>query len=83
MEVPRVGVESDLPTPQPQQLEIWATSAVSVAAQDNTGSLIHGARPGMDPPSSRILVRFVTVEPQRELQLMSYIDTIQIKHPKP
>ena len=30
-------------------------------------SLTHGARPGIEPESSRILVRFITTEPQREL----------------
>ena len=38
-------------------------------AHRNARSLTHGARPGIEPTSSWILVRFVTAEPQWELQL--------------
>ena len=36
-------------------------------AHGNTGSLTHRARPGIEPVSSWILVRFVTTEPQWKL----------------
>ena len=51
VEVPRLGDESELqpwPTPQPQQHQIWATSATYSAAQSNAGSLtqLNEARDG-------------------------------------
>ena len=36
-------------------------------AHGNAGSLAHQARPGIEPASSWILVRFVSPEPQQEL----------------
>ena len=36
-------------------------------SHSNTGSLTHRVRPGMEPAASRILVGFVTTEPQWEL----------------
>ena len=47
MEVPRLGVESDL------QLPFYDT------AHSNAGSLTHLVRPGIEPASSWILVRFL------------------------
>ena len=61
-EVPSLGVQSELqlrPMPQPQQRQIWAASVSYTTAHGNTGSLAHGARPGIEPASSWILVRFV------------------------
>ena len=61
-----LGVESELqlrPMPQPQQLQIWATSATYTTAHSNAGSLTHWARPGMEPMSSWIPVG---LEPWRE-----------------
>ena len=55
------------PTPQPQQQRIWTTSVSYITAHGNAGSLIHWVRPGMEPTSSQIPVRFVTAEPQWEL----------------
>ena len=58
-EVPRLGVESELlhwPTSQPQQHRIQATPVTYTTAHSNAGSLTHGARPGMEPASSWILV---------------------------
>ena len=52
MEVPRLWNQSELqldPTPQPQQREIQAKSAIYAAASD---SLIHWARLGIEPESS-------------------------------
>ena len=50
---------------------ISATSATYTTAWGNTGSLTHWERPGIEPKSSWILVRFVTSEPQWELQHFS------------
>ena len=63
MEVPRLWVELELqcwPMPQPQQGQIWAISATYAAACDNTRSLTHWLRPGIEPASSWILVGFFT-----------------------
>ena len=61
MEVPRLGVKLEL------QLAAYATAtwiqAVSVTytiAQSNASSFIHWVRPGIEPATSWILVRFVT-----------------------
>ena len=48
------------PAPQPQQRCIRALSATYTTAHGNAGSLTHGARPGMEPASSRIPVGFLT-----------------------
>ena len=45
-------------------------SVTYTIAHDNTGSLTHLLRPGIEPVSSWILVRFVTAEPQQELMYM-------------
>jgi len=90
-EVPRLGVESELqlptyttaqscsccwPTPQAQQSQIRATSETYTTAQGNAGSLTHWARPGIEPASSWILVRFISPVSWWELQefhsFMSY-----------
>ena len=47
------------PTPQPQQHGIWATSATYTTAHGNMGFLTPGARPGIEPMSSWILIGFV------------------------
>ena len=47
------------PTPDPQQHRIWATSLTYTIAHGNAGSLAHWARPGIEPMSSWILVRFI------------------------
>ena len=57
MEVPRLGAELEL---QPQQCQIQAASATYTAPHSNTGCLTHWVRPGTEPASSWILVRFVT-----------------------
>ena len=56
------------PTSQPQQHRIHAVSVTHTTAHSNTGALIHWARPGIEPESSWMPVRFVSTEPQRELQ---------------
>ena len=50
-------------TLQPQQHRIWASSVTYTTAQANTGSLTHWARPGMEPVSSWLLVRFTNAKP--------------------
>ena len=45
--------------PEPQQCEIWATSATYNTAHRNAGSLTHWARPGIKPAISWFLVGFV------------------------
>ena len=52
---------------QPQQRWIQAMSVTYTTAHGNTRSLIHWARPGIEPASSWILVKFVSTEPQQEL----------------
>ena len=51
IEVPGLGVESEL------QLLAYTT------AHGNAGSLTHRARPGIEPASLWMLVRFVSAEP--------------------
>ena len=55
MEVPRLGVKLEL---QP---------LAYTTAHRNAGFLTHWARPGIEPASSQILVRFVFSEPWQEL----------------
>ena len=63
MEVPRLGVESG------------AAAASLQHRHSNTGSLTHRAGPGIQTSFSFswMLVRFVTTEPQRELQFESFM----------
>ena len=44
---------------QPQQHRIWATSVTCTTAHVNAGSLTCWTRPGIEPTSSWILVRFI------------------------
>ena len=71
-EVPRLGVKSELQLaaciPQPQQCQIRAVSATYTTANSNTQSLTHWARPGIEPATSRHLVRFVSTVPGQTLQ---------------
>ena len=73
MEVPRLRSYSCRPTPQPQRLKIWASSATYTTGHSNAGTLTHLARPGSQSASSWILVRFVTTEPQWKLQGVSFL----------
>ena len=70
MEVSRLGSNrsySCQPMPQPQQCQIRATSSTYTTAHGNAGSSTYWARPGIQPVSSWILLRFISTEPQREL----------------
>ena len=70
MKVPRLGVESEL------QLPAYATATATpdlrhignlyTAVHGSARLPIHWVGPGLEPPSSWILVLFVTVEPQWE-----------------
>ena len=53
------------PTPQTQQYGIQAASVTCIIAHGNVRSLTHWARPGVEPMSSWILIKFVTPEPWR------------------
>ena len=58
------------PTPQPRQRQIRAASVTYTIAPGNTGSLAHGARPGIEPVSpwtQWMLVGLITARPQWEL----------------
>ena len=52
------------PTPQPQQRRIQTASKTYTEACCNPISLTHSVNPGIKPTSSRILVGFLTTEPQ-------------------
>ena len=52
------------------QSQIWAMPATYTTGHGNTGSLAHGVRRGIKSASSWILVRFVSTEPFRELQML-------------
>ena len=51
---------SHQPIPQPQQHKIQAASATYTIAHGNAGSLTYWARPGIEPASSCMLVRFIS-----------------------
>ena len=61
MEIPRLGVQSEL------------SLLGYITAHSNAGSLTHWARPGIEPASSWILVRFVSTEPWREFHLVAHL----------
>ena len=77
MEVPRLGVKSELQLPAfttATATRIRAKSATYTTAHDNAGSLTQRARPGMEPANSWFLVGFVSAAPQR--QLLVTINTV-------
>ena len=77
MGVLRLGSNPSLscrPTPQPQQLGIQAAPATYITAHSNAGSLTYWARPGIEPASSWILVRFISSLPQWEFQHVMYFN---------
>ena len=55
------------PTPQPR---VWAASVTYSAACGSPGSLTHGARPGVEPASSRRRCRVLNPGPQQEHHLL-------------
>ena len=50
-------------------------SATCTTAHGNARSLAHWVRPEIEPASSWILVRFVSAEPQQELQFLPFLGT--------
>ena len=76
MEVPRLGVQSELllpPTTQPLQRQIWAVCVTYTTAHGNSGSSTHWARPGIEPRTSWFLVGFISATPWRELHSYSFL----------
>ena len=76
MEVPRLGVAWEL------QLPAYTTATATLdpsciltytTAHGNNGSLTHWARPGIEPVSTWILVRFVYTAPQQELLVLNVL----------
>ena len=66
MEVPRLGVKSELyllAYTTPIATRDLSASVTHTTAYSNAGSLTHWARSGIKPASSRILVGFLTAEP--------------------
>ena len=81
MEVPRPGVELELQLPAYTTAtphRIPATSATYTTAHDNTRSLTHWARPGIQLSSSWILVGFITCW-ATEGTLPSFIFNLQLR----
>ena len=74
MEIPRLGVQLELQLPgcatATQQRKIRAASARFTTAHSNARFLTHWVGPGLEPASSRILVWFITAEPQQELLII-------------
>ena len=75
MEIPRLGVKSELQVPayttatamrDPSYLSAYNT------AHCNARLLTHGVRLGIEPASSWILVGFVSAEPQQELLYLCF-----------
>ena len=58
MEVPRLGVQSEL------QMPVYTT------AHGNARSLTHWTKPGIKPETSWFLIRIISTAPRRELQLL-------------
>ena len=70
MEVPGLGVELELQLPAYAiAMETGDPSHVCTPAHGNAGPLTHWARPGIKPSSLWILIRFISIEPQQELQI--------------
>ena len=55
------------PMPQPQQCRVGMASAPYTTAHGSAGSLTHWVRPGIEPISSWMLVRFFSTKPWEEL----------------
>ena len=80
---PRLGVELELQLPvytTAAKRETQAKSVTSATAHISSGSLTHCLGPGIEPKSSWMIVRFVTTEPQWELQSLN---GFVLKHPPP
>ena len=71
VEVPRLGVESEL-AGLPHKIQ--AASATHTTAHGNAGSLTRWARPGIRPTSSQTLVRFINHRAMRGTPDTSWIN---------
>ena len=83
MEVSRLGVKSELLAyASAIARQIQATSAINTAFLGNAGFLAHRVRPGLEPTSSWILVRFVSAAPQWELLFFLFFFFFKLYKPK-
>ena len=64
------GAVAAWPMPQTEQCQIWAGSLTYTTVHGNEGFLTHWANPGLEPASTRVLIRFVSAEPWQELGLV-------------
>ena len=71
MEVPRLGVKIGATAAALNHSHnrggVKAASLTYTTSHFNAGSLTHQTRPGIKPPSSWILVKFISTEPQQKL----------------
>jgi len=70
MEVPRLEVQSELQLPAyTTATPTWdpTVSVTYTTTHGSAGSLTHWVRPGIEPATSWLLVRFVSAVPQGEL----------------
>ena len=77
IDVPRLGVESELHLPAyttARANPIRAESATYTTAHRNSRFLTHWSRPGIEPVSSWILVRFLSTELRWELHKISHFN---------
>ena len=82
MEVPRLGtglVGAATAGHSHSHIGIQAVSVTYTTAHGNTRSLTYGARPGLEPVSSWILVGFVSTMPQRERLTMEIMAEITVQ----
>ena len=76
MEVPRLGVESEvelLVKTKAIAMRGLTTSATYTTVHSNTQSLTHWARPGIEPATSWFLVGFISAVPWWELLLLLFL----------
>ena len=72
-EIPRLRVKLELQLPaSATATATQAVSATYTTAWGNTRSLTHWARPGIEPASLWILVRFISAAPQWEFYLVIF-----------
>ena len=58
----------------------WANSATFTTAEGNARSRTHWERPGIEPTSLWIPVRFIIIEPQRELPQSVFVCLAMLQH---
>ena len=71
VEVPRLGVQSELQLPvyihHSHSNTIWASSVTYTTAHSNARSLTQWVGPGIEPTTSWFLVRFISIAPRQGL----------------